>query len=104
MEQKDIGKKDEIIAGRNAVWEALRSGRAIDSIVVARGNRTGAIAPILSKAKEKGVVIKEADPRKLILCVPVRCIRGSLRWRRRMPMPALRTSLLWRRSVESHLS
>ena len=65
MEQKDIGKKDEIIAGRNAVWEALRSGRAIDSIVVARGNRTGAIAPILSKAKEKGVVIKEADPRKL---------------------------------------
>lgn len=65
MEQKDTGKKDEIIAGRNAVWEALRSGRAIDSIVVARGNRTGAIAPILSKAKEKGIVIKEADPRKL---------------------------------------
>lgn len=65
MEQKDTRKKEEIIAGRNAVWEALRSGRAIDSIVVARGNRTGAIAPILSKAKEKGIVIKEADPRKL---------------------------------------
>ena len=65
MEQKDTRKREETIAGRNAVWEALRSGRAIDSIVLARGNRTGAIAPIISKAKEKGIAIKEADVRKL---------------------------------------
>lgn len=65
MEQKDTRKREETIVGRNAVWEALRSGRAIDSIVLARGNRTGAIAPIISKAKEKGIAIKEADVRKL---------------------------------------
>lgn len=65
MEQKDTRRGEDIIAGRNAVLEALRSGRAIDSIVVARGNRTGAIAPILAKAKEKGIAVKEADARKL---------------------------------------
>ena len=65
MERKDSHKREETIVGRNAVWEALRSGRAIDSIIVARGNRTGAVAPILAKAREKGIAIKEADARKL---------------------------------------
>lgn len=56
---------DDIIAGRNSVNEALRSGRTIDSIYVARGNRTGAISALIAKAKEKGIAIKEADSRKL---------------------------------------
>ena len=56
---------DDIIAGRNSVNEALRSGRTIDSIYIARGNRTGAISALISKAKEKGITIKEADSKKL---------------------------------------
>lgn len=56
---------DDIIAGRNSVNEALRSGRTIDSLYVARGNRTGAISALIAKAKEKGIAIKEADGKKL---------------------------------------
>lgn len=55
----------DVIVGRNPVAEAVRSGRAIESILVARGNRNGAVSVILAKAKEKGIVIKEVDPKKL---------------------------------------
>ena len=62
-------RDDHIVAGRNAVTEALRSGRTIDCIYVARGNRTGSIVPILAKAKERGIPVKEADEKKLsFLC------------------------------------
>lgn len=56
---------DDIIAGRNAVLEALRSGRTIDSLYVARGQRTGNIGALIAKAKELGVAVKEADSKKL---------------------------------------
>lgn len=56
---------DDIIAGRNAVLEALRSGRTIGSLYVARGQRTGSIGALIAKAKELGVAVKEADSKKL---------------------------------------
>lgn len=70
MDHKAIGneqktKGEDIIAGRNAVMEALRSGRAIDTLLVAKGERSGSITPILAKASEKKIPIKEADSRKL---------------------------------------
>lgn len=54
-----------IIAGRNAVSEALRAGRTIDSLYVQRGERSGALQALIRKAKDAGATIKEADPRKL---------------------------------------
>lgn len=67
MDEKQSQRErgEDIIAGRNSVNEALRSGRTIDSIYVARGNRTGAISALIAKAKEKGIAIKEADGKKL---------------------------------------
>ncbi len=65
---KNIGTADEeldLIIGRNAVTEALRSGREIDTVFVAKGDRSGSIGMILSKAGENGAVIKEVDRRKL---------------------------------------
>lgn len=58
-------KGDDIIAGRNAVMEALRSGRTIDTLFIAKGERTGSLTAIQVKAKEKGIIIKDADSRKL---------------------------------------
>ncbi len=55
----------DVIAGRNAVMEALRAGRPIASLYVQRGEKSGPLLSLIAKAKEKGVVIKEADPRKL---------------------------------------
>ena len=64
MNEKNKNHND-VIFGRNPVMEAVKSGRAIESIIVARGSRNGAITAILAKAREKGIVIKEADPKKL---------------------------------------
>lgn len=64
MNEKNKNHND-VIFGRNPVMEAVKSGRAIESVIVARGNRSGAIAAILAKAREKGIVIKEVDPKKL---------------------------------------
>lgn len=62
-EKKQYG--GEIIAGRNPVAEALKAGRAIDCLYVAKGPRTGQAPVILARAKELGIPVKEADPRKL---------------------------------------
>ena len=55
----------DLIAGRNTIAEALRAGRAIDSLYVQRGERGGALQALVKKAKEAGAAIKEADPKKL---------------------------------------
>lgn len=61
--------KSDVIAGRNPVSEAIRSNRPIESIMVARGAKNGAIIGILAKAKEKHITVKEVDPKKLdFLC------------------------------------
>lgn len=63
--------REDIIAGRNAVREVLRSGQAIDSILVARGERSGSLKALLAQCREKDVLVKEVDPRKLdTLCGP----------------------------------
>ena len=57
--------KGDVIFGRNPVSEAIRSGRAIDSLLVAKGAKTGAIVGIIAKAKDRNIRIKEVDPKKL---------------------------------------
>ncbi len=55
----------DVIAGRNAVNEALKAGRPVDSLYVQRGEKSGGLLALLQKAKDKGIPIKEVDPRKL---------------------------------------
>ena len=56
---------DGIIEGRNAVIEALRAGTAIDKIYLAKGETDKTLGHIASRAREAGVVVVEADRRKL---------------------------------------
>ena len=65
MDDEKSQRGEDIIAGRNAVTEALRSGRTIDSLYVVRGAHTGSIGALIAKAKEKDIVVKEADVKKL---------------------------------------
>lgn len=58
-------QENQIIAGRNAVNEAVKSGRPIAAIYVQRGEKNGSIVSILAKAKKKDIPIKEADAKKL---------------------------------------
>ncbi len=65
MGEKREGRDESIIAGRNAVGEALKAGRAIDSLYILRGEQSGPIRALVARAKEAGAAIKEADGRKL---------------------------------------
>ena len=56
---------DGIIEGRNAVIEALRSETAIDKIYLAKGETDKTLGHIASKARAAGIVVVEADRRKL---------------------------------------
>lgn len=58
-------KRDDLIIGRNAAAEALKSGREIDCAYVAKGERNGAVVPILAKCRDRNIPIKEVDSRKL---------------------------------------
>ncbi len=56
---------DGIIEGRNAVIEALRAGTAMDKIYLAKGETDATLGHIASTARSKGIVVVEADRRKL---------------------------------------
>lgn len=56
---------NSVIAGRNPVMEALRSGREIDRLLVAHGHTGGSVAAIIAKCSERGILIKEVSPAKL---------------------------------------
>ncbi len=57
--------RDDLIEGRNAVTEALRAGRSIDKIYIAKGEVDKTLGHIASKARSMGIVVTEADRRKL---------------------------------------
>lgn len=65
MVGKENDVKPDIIAGRNPVSEAIRSSRPIDKILVARGEKSGAVVGILAKARDKRIPVKEVDRTKL---------------------------------------
>lgn len=53
------------LEGRNAVLEALRSGRDMEKLLVQKGNVEGTIKRIVAQAAEKGIVIQEVNRQKL---------------------------------------
>ena len=57
--------REDLILGRNAVIEALKSDRTIECLYVSKGDLEGSIKVALGLAKDKGIVVKEADRRKL---------------------------------------
>lgn len=57
--------REDLILGRNAVIEALKSDRTIECVYISKGDLEGSIKVALGLAKDKGIVVKEADRRKL---------------------------------------
>ncbi|QNL43793.1 23S rRNA (guanosine(2251)-2'-O)-methyltransferase RlmB [Oscillibacter hominis] len=65
MEKNNFAEADGIIEGRNAVIEALRAGESIDKIYLQKGETDKTLGHIASTARAAGVVVVEADRRKL---------------------------------------
>ena len=53
------------IIGRNPVFEAIKSGREIDKLIVKKGEYEGSIVAIIKKAKGLKIPVVEADKAKL---------------------------------------
>ena len=60
-------KHSDLITGRNAVTEALRSGRPIEALLVARSTDSSgrSFGQIIALAREMNVTVKEVSPAKL---------------------------------------
>jgi 23S rRNA (guanosine2251-2'-O)-methyltransferase len=63
--QEIIPIDENILYGRNAIMEALKAGRDIDKLLIQKGEKEGSILKILGEAKDKGIVIIEAEKSKL---------------------------------------
>ena len=64
MPKEEI-RNDNLIIGRNAVIELLKSNREIENVLIAKGDREGSINKILSMCREKGIIVKNVDRKKL---------------------------------------
>lgn len=71
MGETENRRAEDIIAGRNAVMEALRADRPLDSVLIAKGERSGSLMALTAKCRGRGIPVKEVDSRKLdALCGP----------------------------------
>lgn len=60
-------QKPDVIAGRNPVSEAVRSNRPIDKILVAKGEKSGAIVGILAKPVIRKFPLRKLTAQSLIM-------------------------------------
>lgn len=70
--------QEGLIEGRNAVTEALRSGRAVDKVYLAAGDTDKALARLAAQAKEAGAVVVQTDRRKLNEMSPTGAHQGII--------------------------
>ena len=69
---------EDMIEGRNALTEALKSGRTIDKVFVAAGDTDKALARLSAMAKEAGAVVVSTDRRKLDQMSPTGAHQGIM--------------------------
>ena len=67
-----------MIEGRNAVTEALKSGRTIDKVYLAAGDVDKALTRLAAQAKEAGAVVVQVDRRKLDELSPTGAHQGII--------------------------
>ena len=56
---------ENLLSGRNPIREALKSGRDIEKLLVARGDLSGSAREIIAMAKEQHVPVQEVDRARL---------------------------------------
>ncbi len=64
-ESFDTEPNENIICGRNAVLELLRSGRSVDKLLIKKGTVEGSLIVIHAEAKSRGIPVVETEREKL---------------------------------------
>ena len=65
VQNTELDPDKEVIAGRNAILEAIKSGREINKILFQEGTEKGRLKSIFAIANEKKIVCQEVPKRKL---------------------------------------
>jgi len=65
FEREEAEADENLIYGRNAVMEALKSGRDIEKIFMQKGEREGSIRVIAALARERAIPFVEVSAQKL---------------------------------------
>lgn len=64
-EEADVVPNENLLSGRNPIREALKSGRDIEKLLVARGELSGSAREIVQMAKERHIPVQEVDRARL---------------------------------------
>ena len=56
---------ENMLVGRNPIREAIKAGRDIEKLMIARGELSGSAREIVAKAHEAGIVVQEVDKSRL---------------------------------------
>lgn len=62
---RDEQERQDLIIGRNAVAEAFKSTRTVDTLYLLRGEKNAALTRFAALCREAGGVVKEVDRKKL---------------------------------------
>ena len=63
--EEQIDRLENVLAGRNPIREALKSGRDLEKLLVQRGELSGSAREIVQMAKEARVPVQEVDKSRL---------------------------------------
>ena len=77
-EPRVIEENEGQLEGRNAITEALKSGRTIDKVFIAAGDTDKGLQHLAAQAKEAGAVVVPVDRRKLDMMSTTRSHQGII--------------------------
>lgn len=77
--EREKTEQMQVVIGRNPVLEAFKSGKEIDTLYIAKGERQGIVSKIAALARSAGVVIKEGQSAKAGFVKRRGCSSGSCR-------------------------
>ena len=66
----DIVPNENLLSGRNPIREAIKSGRDIEKLLVARGELSGSAREIVQMARERRIPVQEVDRERLNSITP----------------------------------
>lgn len=62
--ERETAEREDLLEGKNAVWEALCAGRQLDKLFFAAGS-AASVGRVIDRARRQGVPVQECDRRKL---------------------------------------
>lgn len=56
---------EDVVVGRNAVTELLKSGRGVNKLMIAEGDHLGSVREIMALARERGIIVETVSRQKI---------------------------------------